>query len=151
MDSRLVGRSRRQRDPTPRLGDVQVVDRPQDREDAVLSFREQSLHEVVLTFMLCDLGQVYCARRWMAAGGTTVAVLAGGLDRFYPAGHDELLQRVAATGCVIAEAPSGVPPTRWRFLARNHPYTRLSLEGGSGVQLSMLRRTSATMSSPTFL
>ncbi|WP_306231223.1 DNA-processing protein DprA [Agrococcus beijingensis] len=58
-------------------------------------------------------------RATMAAGGTTVAVLAGGLDRFYPAGHDELLQRVAATGCVIAEAPSGVPPTRWRFLARN--------------------------------
>jgi DNA processing protein len=58
-------------------------------------------------------------RATMAAGGTTVAVLAGGLDRFYPAGHDELLQRVADTACVIAEAPSGVPPTRWRFLARN--------------------------------
>lgn len=58
-------------------------------------------------------------RAAIAAGGTTVAVLAGGLDRFYPAGHDELLQRVAATGCVAAEAPSGVPPTRWRFLARN--------------------------------
>ncbi|MCH1882766.1 DNA-processing protein DprA [Agrococcus sp. ARC_14] len=58
-------------------------------------------------------------RSTLASGGTTVAVLAGGLDRFYPAGHDELLQRVVATGCVIAEAPSGVPPTRWRFLARN--------------------------------
>lgn len=58
-------------------------------------------------------------RATMAAGGTTVAVLAGGLDRFYPAGHDELLQRVADTACVVAEAPSGVPPTRWRFLARN--------------------------------
>lgn len=58
-------------------------------------------------------------RSTIASGGTTVAVLAGGLDRFYPAGHDELLHRVAGTGCVIAEAPSGVPPTRWRFLARN--------------------------------
>ncbi|MGM1030604.1 MAG: DNA-processing protein DprA [Actinomycetota bacterium] len=58
-------------------------------------------------------------RATIAAGGTTVAVLAGGLDRFYPAGHDELLQRVADTACVVAEAPSGVPPTRWRFLARN--------------------------------
>ncbi|MFP5251703.1 MAG: DNA-processing protein DprA [Actinomycetes bacterium] len=58
-------------------------------------------------------------RAALAAGGTTVAVLAGGLDRFYPAGHDELLRRVASSGCVIAEAPSGVPPTRWRFLARN--------------------------------
>lgn len=58
-------------------------------------------------------------RSALASGGTTVAVLAGGLDRFYPAGNDELLRRIAATGCVIAEAPSGVPPTRWRFLARN--------------------------------
>ncbi len=58
-------------------------------------------------------------RATMAAGGTTLAVLAGGLDRFYPAGHDELLQRVADTACVVAESPSGVPPTRWRFLARN--------------------------------
>ena len=58
-------------------------------------------------------------RATLASGGTTVAVLAGGLDRFYPAGHDELLHRVTASGCVIAEAPSGVPPTRWRFLARN--------------------------------
>lgn len=58
-------------------------------------------------------------RATISAGGTTVAVLAGGLDRFYPAGHDELLQRVADTACVVAEAPSGVPPTRWRFLARN--------------------------------
>lgn len=58
-------------------------------------------------------------RSTLASAGTTVAVLAGGLDRFYPAGNDALLQRVADTGCVIAEAPSGVPPTRWRFLARN--------------------------------
>ncbi|WP_413319476.1 DNA-processing protein DprA [Agrococcus sp. 1P02AA] len=58
-------------------------------------------------------------RATMAAGGITVAVLAGGLDRFYPAGHDELLRRIEATACVIAEAPSGIPPTRWRFLARN--------------------------------
>lgn len=58
-------------------------------------------------------------RSALASGGTTVAILAGGLDRFYPAGNDALLRRVAETGCVIAEAPSGVPPTRWRFLARN--------------------------------
>ena len=58
-------------------------------------------------------------RAALASGGRTVAVLAGGLDRLYPAGNDELLQRVARDGCVVAEAPSGVPPTRWRFLARN--------------------------------
>lgn len=58
-------------------------------------------------------------RAALASAGTTIAVLAGGLDRFYPAGNDELLQRVAQTACVVAEAPCGTPPTRWRFLARN--------------------------------
>lgn len=65
-------------------------------------------------------------RAALASGGMTVAVLAGGLDRFYPAGNDELLRRVAERGCVVAEAPSGTPPTRWRFLARNRVIAALA-------------------------
>lgn len=49
----------------------------------------------------------------------TVAVMAGGLDRFYPAGNDELLRRVESTGLLLAEVPPGTAPTRWRFLQRN--------------------------------
>jgi DNA processing protein len=55
----------------------------------------------------------------VAAGGTTVAVLAGGADRAYPAAHAALLDHVAATGAVVSEAPPGSTPTRLRFLARN--------------------------------
>ncbi|WP_454294387.1 DNA-processing protein DprA [Salana multivorans] len=55
----------------------------------------------------------------LASGGATVAVMAGGPDRFYPAAHHELLQRVAREGCVVAEVPPGCPPTRFRFLTRN--------------------------------
>lgn len=58
-------------------------------------------------------------RAALASGGTTIAVLAGGLDRLYPAGNEALLQRVVETACAVAEAPCGTPPTRWRFLARN--------------------------------
>lgn len=58
-------------------------------------------------------------RATIAAGGTTVAVLAGGLDRYYPAGHQQLLERVADTGAVISESPIDAPPTRFRFLERN--------------------------------
>ena len=58
-------------------------------------------------------------RAALAAGGITIAFLAGGLDRYYPAGNAELLGRVAARGLVIAEVPPGVPPTRFRFLSRN--------------------------------
>jgi DNA processing protein len=58
-------------------------------------------------------------RAALAAGGLTIAFLAGGVDRFYPAGHDELLRRVSAHGVVLSELPCGSAPTKWRFLQRN--------------------------------
>ncbi|ROQ41406.1 DNA processing protein [Frondihabitans sp. PhB188] len=58
-------------------------------------------------------------RAALAAEGSTVAVMAGGVDRFYPAGHSELLARVVDRGAVVAEVPCGTSPSRWRFLQRN--------------------------------
>ena len=58
-------------------------------------------------------------RAALASGQTTVAFLAGGVDRLYPAGHSELLRRIADTGLLVAELPCGSSPTRWRFLQRN--------------------------------
>ncbi len=58
-------------------------------------------------------------RASLASDATTVAFLAGGVDRLYPAGHTELLQRVAERGLLIAELPCGSSPTKWRFLMRN--------------------------------
>lgn len=58
-------------------------------------------------------------RSALASGGTTVAFLAGGVDRFYPVGHEALLSRIAETGAVVSEMPCGAAPTRWRFLQRN--------------------------------
>lgn len=55
----------------------------------------------------------------LAADGTTVAVLAGGVDRLYPAGNTALLDRIIATGAVLAEVPPGCAPSRSRFLMRN--------------------------------
>ncbi|MEI2279208.1 DNA-processing protein DprA [Paenarthrobacter ilicis] len=49
----------------------------------------------------------------------TIAVMAGGVDRFYPSGNEDLLRTVAARGAVIAEVPPGSAPTRYRFLQRN--------------------------------
>ncbi|OBF57511.1 DNA protecting protein DprA [Mycobacterium sp. 852002-50816_SCH5313054-b] len=51
--------------------------------------------------------------------GSTVAVLAGGLDIPYPAGHSGLLHRVGRTGLLFSEYPPGVRPARHRFLTRN--------------------------------
>jgi DNA processing protein len=58
-------------------------------------------------------------RAALASDGTTVAFLAGGVDRFYPLGHEALLSRIAETGAVVSELPCGAAPTKWRFLQRN--------------------------------
>jgi DNA processing protein len=58
-------------------------------------------------------------RAALAGSGSTVAFLAGGVDRFYPAGHEALLTRIVERGVVVSEVPPGTAPTRWRFLQRN--------------------------------
>ncbi|ACQ80761.1 DNA protecting protein DprA [Beutenbergia cavernae DSM 12333] len=55
----------------------------------------------------------------LAVGGPTVAVLAGGLDRFYPPGNSDLLRAVGRDGALVAELPPGSSPSRPRFLLRN--------------------------------
>lgn len=58
-------------------------------------------------------------RAALAAEGPTVAVLACGVDRYYPRGHERLLARIAEEHLLISEVPPGSAPTRWRFLQRN--------------------------------
>ena len=58
-------------------------------------------------------------RATLAADGVTVAVLAGGIDVPYPAGHSALLHRISASGLLVSEYPPGVRPARHRFLTRN--------------------------------
>ena len=55
----------------------------------------------------------------LAASGTTVAVLACGVDRAYPTAHRGLLEHLAETGAVVSELRPGCSPTRVRFLSRN--------------------------------
>jgi DNA processing protein len=62
----------------------------------------------------------------LSAGGPTVAVLACGVDRWYPPGHGRLLDRIVAQGAVISEIPPGSAPSRWRFLERNRLIAALS-------------------------
>jgi DNA processing protein len=66
-------------------------------------------------------------RAALASHGITVAFLAGGVDRFYPSGHDALLGRIVEHGMVISELPCGSQPTRWRFLQRNRLIAASSL------------------------
>lgn len=58
-------------------------------------------------------------RAVLAAEGTTVAVLAGGVDVPYPRTNSELIARIGQVGAVVSETPPGGAPARMRFLARN--------------------------------
>jgi DNA processing protein len=55
----------------------------------------------------------------IAADGPTLAVLACGADRVYPAAHRQLIDHIAAEGAVVSETAPGGAPTRLRFLSRN--------------------------------
>ncbi|MBO1756110.1 DNA-processing protein DprA [Allobranchiibius sp. CTAmp26] len=55
----------------------------------------------------------------LAGDGVTIAAMAGGVDRLYPAGNHDLLEEIARTGAVLSECPPGASPQRHRFLARN--------------------------------
>nr|WP_231587808.1 DNA-processing protein DprA [Microbacterium oxydans] len=58
-------------------------------------------------------------RAALGVDGSTVAFLAGGVDRAYPAGHASMFRRIAEQGAVVSELPCGAAPTKWRFLSRN--------------------------------
>jgi DNA processing protein len=62
----------------------------------------------------------------LASRGRTVAVLACGADRAYPAAHAGLIRYIADVGLVVSEAAPGCAPTRIRFLARNRLIAALS-------------------------
>lgn len=58
-------------------------------------------------------------RAALAAEGKTIAFLAGGVDRMYPMGHQQLSYAITDQGALVSEMPPGTAPTKWRFLARN--------------------------------
>jgi DNA processing protein len=58
-------------------------------------------------------------RAALAADGVTVAVLACGVDRPYPAGNAALFEQIAERGLLVSEWPPGSEPLRHRFLIRN--------------------------------
>ncbi|HVK24521.1 MAG TPA: DNA-processing protein DprA [Actinokineospora sp.] len=60
------------------------------------------------------------------AEGTTIAVLACGVDIRYPAAHSRLLDRIGETGAVVSEYPPGTSPAKHRFLVRNRLIAALS-------------------------
>jgi DNA processing protein len=68
-----------------------------------------------------------CAHRGaLTASGTTIAVLACGVDCAYPPGHCGLFREIREHGATVSEWPPGRMPTRHGFLVRNRVIAALS-------------------------
>jgi len=81
------------------------------------------------------------------AGGTTIAVLAGGLDNIHPSSHRDLAIRILKNGgALISEYESGIPPFKEYFIARNRLVTGLS----DGVLTVEASANSGTMHTAQF-
>ena len=65
-------------------------------------------------------------RAALAAGGRTIAALAGGLAKIYPPEHAGLADEVAKCGALVTETPMGVEPQPGMFPARNRIISGLS-------------------------
>ena len=61
------------------------------------------------------------------SGGRSIAVLGSGIDVPYPPENRGLMEKLAASGCVISEFPPGTPPERENFPKRNRLISGLSL------------------------
>ena len=79
-----------------------------------------------------------------APDGLTVAVMAGGADRCYPARKVALHRWIAQRGAVVSEMPPGFPPRRWGFPARNRLIAAL---GGATVVVEAAERSGSLITS----
>jgi DNA processing protein len=110
------------------------LDEMVDRSVAIVGSRASTAYgEHVAGELGCQLAEKRCTvvsggaygidaaahRGALAADGPTVAVLACGVDRVYPAGNGALLNRIADSGLLVSEWPPGAAPHRHRFLVRN--------------------------------
>jgi len=61
------------------------------------------------------------------AGGRSIGVLGSGIDVPYPPENKGLMEKLAASGCVVSEFPPGMPPNRENFPRRNRLISGLSM------------------------
>lgn len=120
--------------PTERLPDVKVV--------AIVGSRKPTSYGKEVTFnlayKLAQKGVIIVSglalgidaiahKAAIEAGGTTIAVLANGLDSIYPASHRQLAQKIIDSGgALISEYPPGTPARDFQFLARNRIVSGIS-------------------------
>ena len=63
----------------------------------------------------------------IVSGGTTIAVVAGGVDIVYPTENEDLYENIIETGVIVSEMPPGLKPQARHFPRRNRIVSGLSL------------------------
>lgn len=88
---------------------------------------ELSSHGLVVTSGLARGVDSAAHRGCLEAGGSTIAVLGSGLDRIYPAEHEELAAKIPRDGLLISELGPGAAPLPEHFPLRNRIISGISL------------------------
>ena len=83
-------------------------------------------HGVVIVSGLARGIDTIAHRETLERGGTTLAVLASGLDLVYPGENLSLAQRIGRSGALVSEHPPGVKPRPESFPMRNRIMSGLS-------------------------
>jgi len=119
-------------------GDADVLNTPQlaivgsrkpshSAENHAFNFASQLASYGITVTSGLALGVDSCAHRGaLSADGYTVAVTATGLDRVYPAKHQQLAREIAGSSAIISEFPVGTNPHAGFFPRRNRIISGLS-------------------------
>lgn len=62
----------------------------------------------------------------LETGGTTMAFMAGGLDKLYPSSNSQLFRKILEKGCIFSEYLPGEPCYKGNFLRRNRLISGIS-------------------------
>ncbi|HVU59930.1 MAG TPA: DNA-processing protein DprA [Candidatus Saccharimonadales bacterium] len=100
---------------------------PYGREVTVRLARELAERGIVIISGLALGVDALAHQAALDAGGLTIAVLPGPLERIYPASHARLARQIVERGgALVTEYPAGTDTFRWNFIARNRLVSGLS-------------------------
>ena len=93
---------------------------------SIISTLAKSFPDLIIVSGLAYGIDICAHRSALDSGLETVAVLAHGLDRIYPADHLRDAQRIIRQGALISEYGSEIEPEKGNFLARNRIIAAIS-------------------------